>query len=505
MESLKRALEQIGRLWSSLNATQKVILSAGAVVMALLLFWGTSSTTETWVRISGPEVDASKRHEMLQKFQAQNQKHEVRGSEIFVPKQDADRIVLEMAGDGTMSNSSVWKFLEQSDIFATRWDKEKRLQIALQTRLEGMIRSIESVKNAAVVINPGSTHHQLGFAGPKPSASVQVELKEGMGLSRKNVQAIAGLVARAVSGVEEDQVHIMDTKANSYRAAKPNPDRIAAEGMRDIEMQVEESILRGIKGSPFFEGASVVVRVKAKSSSSDTDQLEHGKATVIEEQESKRVKKGSGGSRGSGVKKGEGDAESVVEPSGREDETETQSNQKSVVGSKRTVEHNPAGDIERVTVGVLIPVEEGPKMAEAERQLPKLRSFVQAAAGPQARTEDISVQLIPTKKPEPVAAAVEQPQAWDWIAARWSKIVLGALAVAALLIILRVLQGAMAKDTVEELQALTTALTETQEAQAELAAPAETDLARLKSGIQDMVGRNPQTVAASLKSFMSGR
>ena len=33
----------------------------------------------------------------------------------------------------------------------------------------------------------------------------------------------------------------------------------------------------------------------------------------------------------------------------------------------------------------------------------------------------------------------------------------------------------------------------------------EGDLGRLKQGLQDMVGRNPQGVAASLKSFMSGR
>jgi hypothetical protein len=49
-----------------------------------------------------------------------------------------------------------------------------------------------------------------------------------------------------------------------------------------------------------------------------------------------------------------------------------------------------------------------------------------------------------------------------------------------------------AKDTVEELQALTTALTETREAQAELAIPGEGDVGRLKQGLQDMVGRNPR-------------
>ena len=71
---------------------------------------------------------------------------------------------------------------------------------------------------------------------------------------------------------------------------------------------------------------------------------------------------------------------------------------------------------------------------------------------------------------------------------------------------LRIAQVAMARDTVEELQSLTTALNETGEGAAAAGGlPAETELGRLKQNMQEMVGRNPQSVATSLKSFMSGR
>src|SRR5205823_12512238 len=137
-------------------------------------------------------------------------------------------------------------------------------------------------------------------------------------------------------------------------------------------------------------------------------------------------KKGAAG--GSGVRKGEGDA--PAEPSGG-DETQTQIEEKNAVGSKRTTEDNPAGDVQRVTVGVLIPVEEGAAMTAKERELPALRSFVLAAAGPQARMEDISVQLVPTKKPEPIAAAAESDRVALWISAHWLKVVLALLVIAA--------------------------------------------------------------------------
>jgi flagellar biosynthesis/type III secretory pathway M-ring protein FliF/YscJ len=490
MESLKRALESIGRMWATLSATQRVLLGAAAALMVVLLVVSSIGTTQAWVRVAGPEAD---RTTILKKLQDRNVKHEVRGSEIYVPQQDADRIMTDLAGDGAVSPNSVYKFLEQSDIFAPRWQQEKRLQIALQTRLEGMIRSIESIRNAAVVINPGSTNYSLGFAGPKPSASVQVELKEGMELSNKNVRAITGLVARAVTGVEEDQVHIMDTKGRSYRAGAMD---IVDSG--NIEKSIEQRIKAALMEHP---SAAVIVRVKAGTKSTKTEETIHMKGAVVETEEHRTVRKGPSATP-RGVRKGPDEPE--AEPASGVNETETQLREKLLPGTRKVTEDAPAGDIQRITVAVRIPVEEA-GLAEARRQLPELREVIRAAAGTEARAEDIAIQLFPMKKPEPVAAAAQTPASVDWFSGNWPKLVLGILVLAALGGILRTIQRAGTQETVEELQALTTALTEEREAAVELGAPGETDLGRLKTGLQEMVGRNPQSVAASLKSFMSGR
>jgi flagellar biosynthesis/type III secretory pathway M-ring protein FliF/YscJ len=392
MESLKRALEQIGRLWTNLGATQRVVLSAAAALMVLLLFWGSSAATPTWTRVAGAEVDASRRATIVKKLQERNQKHEVRGNEIYVPKEDADRVVLELAGEGAMSDNSVWKFLEQSDIFATRWDKEKRFQVALQSRLEGMIRGIESVKNASVVINPGSTNSQLGFAGPKASASVQVELHEGRTLSRKNAQAIAGLVASAVPGVEPGQVHLMDTRGTSYRVSSPNDIGPSIGDLYDYKKRMEEDIEKKIRSAFAFSAASVVVGIKVRSADTHREDIKHGKA---------------GSHRGGGEAGSEGHRDChaspdqgsrtgrIVEAQGRDTESESSSREKSVVDRSTIQEHNPAGDIERVTIGVIIPVEEGPAFAEAERQLSKLRDFVLKAEAQLRRRTSASSSFPP--------------------------------------------------------------------------------------------------------------
>ncbi len=503
MESLKRALEQIGRMWANLSATQRVVLSAAAAVMVVLLIFGSVSSTESWMRVAGPEAD---RGSILRKLQERNLKHEVRSDGIYVPKADANRIVMELRSEGSMTDADLWKFLDEPNILATRWDKEKRLQVAVQTRIEGMIRSIDGVQDASLMINPGSTNSQLGFFGPKPSAAVTVKLKDGMTLSQKHVQAIAGLVARSVTGVEEDLVHIVDGRGNAYRARKADENARDVADIREYERGEEARILSSIKdafSSITRSGVSVVVRIKANTKSTDSESVSHDKPVVVESEENRR-KVMKGPVAPPGVRKGP-DAD-PVESSPGGDEVESKVRERFVVGTTKKNERNPAGDIERITVGVLIPVEEGPRLAEAQRNLPALRDFVLKAAGPQARTEDVSVQLIPTKPMEVAAAAVETSNAaGTWIAANWLKVLLGAFAFVAFVVIVRVIQANSAKDTVEELQALTTALTETREAQVELGLPAEGDVTRLKQGLQDMVGRNPQGVAASLKSFMSGR
>jgi len=174
---------------------------------------------------------------------------------------------------------------------------------------------------------------------------------------------------------------------------------------------------------------------------------------------------------------------------------------------KRTTEKKPAGEIETIRVSVLIPVEVGAdnrELADATKLLPDLKQIALSAAG-QARSEDVSVAFIPTKRPEPVAAAVSSEGPISWVAEHASKVALFGLAVAGLFVLLRVVQAAMARETVEELESLTTALSETREASADLGGPATGDLSHLKQTVQDMVGRNPQSVAASLKSFMGGR
>src|ERR1043166_2247545 len=141
MDVLKRAWDAIRRMWGNLTTTQRTIVGAAAAGVVLFLVWGSVvSTPDGMVRVVGREVDDEKRGEILKRLQEKNEKYEVRDRDIYLPRETADRVVLELAGDGVMSDHAVWQWLENSDILVGEGQLKKRHKVALQRKLEIMIR-----------------------------------------------------------------------------------------------------------------------------------------------------------------------------------------------------------------------------------------------------------------------------------------------------------------------------------------------------------------------------
>jgi flagellar biosynthesis/type III secretory pathway M-ring protein FliF/YscJ len=305
----------------------------------------------------------------------------------------------------------------------------------------------------------------------------------------------------------------MDTAGRPYRALKPDSSAFMAQTHRDYEHQVEQQIQADIKSH--LPSAMVVVRVQARNSDVETEEVRHANPKAVESEERKEVQKGGSGQAPVGIK-GEGAATQSPEGGAGQSSTTSETRERSVTDVTKKRERDPAGAIQKITVGVLIPVEsgaDGKELGEAQKLLPTYKEWVQAAAGPWADAKSVSVQLIPSRRPEPAAAAGMGEAVFGWISANAPKVAMGALALFALVAMLRFLRGAMPKDTVEELSALTAAITQSVESsqavpvggEPQMEIPAESDVVRLKTGIKEMVAKNPQSVATSLKAFLGGQ
>lgn len=489
MDLLARAGDAVKRLWSSLDSGRRIAVGIAAVVLVLLLGWGSRASSGSWQRVAGSELDDAARADVARSLKQAGQRHEVRDGGIWVPQADAERVVMELAGQGVLSDRAIWQWLDQSDVLADRWQKETRYRVALQRKLESMVRKIDSVRGASVLITPESESTAWGFKGGGAKASVQVELKAGAKLSDANLKSIAGIVSGSVKGLDRDQVMIGDTQGNSYRVPRSEGAAFGASEIAELEAQTEKKIEGSIlKLLP--NGSRVSVRAIAKRTAERRKDRKLGPGVVEYERERKVTSPGPSG-QGTSMK-GAGDLQGpaapplpVAPPQEREIET------KSKFGESETEQDNPAGAIERVTVGVLIPYpvdKDGRPLGQAPDEA-KIRDLVMTTAAVQSRS-DVSVMLVPTKAPEiaPMPAASEQ--AGEWIRDNWTWAGLILLGVVALGLAARLVRGGAAREDVVEIPARPAAASASGEGDG------------LRDAVRDVVRRDPAEAAASLRSWM---
>jgi flagellar M-ring protein FliF len=501
MDIVTRSTDSVKRLWGSLNGPQRLVLALSFVLMIGLLLWGSGSAAgDPWQKVAGHEVSDAERAEILKSLAKKQVPYEVRGGEIHVRRSQADKVVLELAGEGNLTDKAVWAWLDSTDVFATSGDKDRRFQLSLQRKLEFMIRKIEAVGNASVVITQASESQQIGFQGPKASASVLLELKSGQSLARGNIQAIARLVAGAVKGLDPDRVYISDAQGTAYAIPRAGTGPSLAADIRDIEARLENELREKIM--LLFPTMRVVVRCVANNREERLKEEIHPKGTPHREEE-RRVIEESGSDAGVPSIKGGGD---VGPAPVRVKKTSVESRTETTLDKRVREQYDPAGKIEKVSVSVLLPVmkDRDGKDLEAPPKMEDIRVAVMNATG--AAQDAVTVLFVPTRAPEPIAAVPPAERTLEWFFENWTKIALGLLALFALVVVAWAIRGGMPKGEVEEIKAIAARLGEPlQTAAADPLRPAEGDVAALRRGIQEAVDRDPEEAASALKSWVAGR
>lgn len=511
LDFIRRSMGGIRTLVGNMTLSQKVAISSALVALLMALTWGLSAASgDSWVRLVGAEVPRDERAEIQKKLVEKNHRHKVVGDEIRVPFEDADRLTLELAGDGILSEKAIWDILERSDITATRWDKEMRERVALQRALQRMINKIKAVKESSVVIVPESETRSLGFAGgARATATVQVELRSGHKLERQNVIAVTHLVARAVRGLAPDQVILTDTAGKAYKIPPQDTGAELAATMADAAEHYEK--LFKSKLLDLFPEARISVGVQLKPGTKSTESEMVTKPVAVEEHD-RSLKDKSGSSGGAAGIKQEGSYSLAPESVGlRKDVDEKESTSKSVPSVTRTKEHDPAGYVEKVTVAVYLPVEVDDanaqkQMEEAQAMIPRMKKMVAAAVGPKASEESVEIMAMPTRRPAPLPLPGFLENAGAFLGRYWITLFLGLLGVAALLFIYVIMSRALPAGVIDEMEVIRRRVGEevAVSTMPEIAL-ADEELGRMRLGIRDMVHRNPRGIANIVKRWLVGK
>lgn len=254
MEFFNRIVKQITDFLNGQSSQKKIAMGVTAVVIAAgvasLFMWAGNRAYSPLMTNLSPEDSAN----ILRVLREKNIpfKVDATGKNISVSPENIDQLRMELAIMGMPQSSVVgYEVFDKNSLGQTSFVQKVNQKRALEGELMRTINSIHGVRRSRIhlAIPQKSTFVE---DQKKPTASVIVDLEPGALLNEKQVYGIGNLVARAVEGLDQNDVAIVDSLGKTL--SKNNGDslsQLSASQMefrqtveREMERRVEEMMAR---------------------------------------------------------------------------------------------------------------------------------------------------------------------------------------------------------------------------------------------------------------------
>lgn len=325
MDQLRTMFARIGTAMQGLNASQKGLVGAIAVILLLVLFifaqrpGGLSGMGSGGLAEMLPGMPVEDQQRVASTLAVAGIDATMSGGNLMVPKSQRSRAIAILAESGQLPGDKKMLFeniLREQQWWNTRDQNDRQANVALQNELANTINAMRGLKGARVFIDVPAPMG-LGMSVRRPTASVQVSTVGGETLPQATVDAIAGLVAGSKAGLTLETVRVIDAATGRQRRATSEEQALPTtylEHAARVETDTRNKIYELLGYIP-----NVVVAVTAQVD------VTHVRETV-----------------NSNLPTGQG---TVVLP--KKEETSEQSQRSAVPGAVPGVEANQAADITR--------------------------------------------------------------------------------------------------------------------------------------------------------------
>lgn len=252
-EKLINTKNKLSGIWQQRSKGQKSLI----IVSAILFFVFTGLITYF---VSKPNLvplysnlSPAETGQIKETLDSKGVKSEItnNGATIMVPKEQVDSLMVELAAEGVPNTGTIdYSYFGKDSGFGMT-DKEFdviKLK-ATQTELANLMKGIEGVNDANVMINLPAESVFVGEQTEGSSASVVLNLKPGAGLDQEKVNALFHLVSKSVPNLSTDNIVIMDQNFNYYdlNNEKNSTPGTSYATQQEIKAQIEQDIQRNVQ------------------------------------------------------------------------------------------------------------------------------------------------------------------------------------------------------------------------------------------------------------------
>lgn len=239
--------------WQQMSRPRQVVavvLAAAVVVFVLLMAQYLSQPRYVTLYTNLDPLQASP---LLQYLREQGVPYRVDdfGGTIKVPQDRADELRIEMAGKGMpFAQGLGFELFDEERLGMTDFERQVRMQRALQEELRRTITSLDAVMQARVHLVLPEPSVFLRERS-EPSAAVYLKLNPFVDLKQEQIRGIVFLVASSVENLKPENVIVIDSQGNILYDAVTSTDPLIAvadstlkqlEVKRRFEMELERRV-----------------------------------------------------------------------------------------------------------------------------------------------------------------------------------------------------------------------------------------------------------------------
>ena len=256
----KNMLHQIGQLYQNLTKKQRIVIAVSIVVvvgfLVFLSLYRSSNSATSGYAVLVDNVDPSSSAAIVAKLEQSGIPYLLQNERtILVPQDQVYRQKMLIASEGLIKDNRVgFEVFDQQSFGATSEEQKIKYQRAIEGELARAIETLDPINKAIVNIafpkESVFTERQI-----PPTASVILNIKEGLKLTRKQIDGIKNIVSASIPRLTKENVKISDQNGIPLDEQEAyESDIIAAEVRykRDHERELEDKIINTL--APFAGG-----------------------------------------------------------------------------------------------------------------------------------------------------------------------------------------------------------------------------------------------------------
>lgn len=238
MENLRVYIDKLVAFWNGLGRVQKIAAGAGAgVFLILLLFFAFRGEEKVVYAPLYTDLEPAEAGQVVMRLRQMNEPYQILGGGaiVMVSEKRVDDLRVALAAEGLPQSGLIgYKLFDEAKLGMTEFLQKVNNQRAMQDEIAKTLSKIQWIQ--------GTPRVQLSIPEPslfteqeKPvTASIMLPVRRGFRPEQNQVQGVALLVARAVPGLQENNVTIVD---NTGRLLTEEADPLARQASKQIEMQ----------------------------------------------------------------------------------------------------------------------------------------------------------------------------------------------------------------------------------------------------------------------------